>query len=119
MTKYEILADSDKIWEKTLTHFMDLYALRKAYGNDRAFNSAFKSATHIRENSLDHSIITTESDLTRDLYVESLEESLAAACKYVAKDTSARALPPPANEQLTLLRNDLDPQRKQFKLVME
>ncbi len=33
MTKYEILADSDKVWGKNLTHFTDLYALRKAYGN--------------------------------------------------------------------------------------
>ncbi len=87
MTKYEILVDSDKIWEKTLTHFMDLYALHKAYGNNRAANSGFKSAAHVRENSLGHSVITTESNLTRNLYVESLEESLAAACKYVAKDT--------------------------------
>ncbi len=39
MTKYEILANLDKIWDKTLTHFMDLYALRKAYGDDRAANS--------------------------------------------------------------------------------
>jgi hypothetical protein len=32
MTKYEILVASDKEWEKTITHFTDLYALRKAYG---------------------------------------------------------------------------------------
>ncbi len=86
--------------KKTLTHFTDLYALRKAYGDDRAANSGFKSAAHVQENSLGHSVITTESDLTHDLYVESLEESLAAACKYVTKDTAARAVPPPANEQL-------------------
>jgi hypothetical protein len=47
MTKYEILADSDKVWEKTLTQFMDLYALRKAYGNNRAANSGFESAAHV------------------------------------------------------------------------
>jgi hypothetical protein len=104
---------------KTLTHFTDLYALRKAYGNDRAANSGFESAAHVRENSSGHSVITTESNLTRNLYVKSLEESLTAACKYVAKDTATRAAPPPANEQLTLLRNNLDAQRKQFKLVME
>ncbi len=119
MTKYEILADLDKVWEKTLTHFTDLYTLRKAYGNDRAANSRFNSATHIRENSLGHSVITTESDLTHDLYVESLEESLAAAREYVTKDMAARAAPPPANEQSTLLRNDLDAQRKQSELVTE
>jgi hypothetical protein len=119
MTKYEILAYLDKVWQKTLTHFTDLYALHKAYGNDRAANSGFESAAHIQENSSGHSIITTESNLTHDLYVKSLEKSLAAACKYVAKDTAARAAPPPANEQLTLLRNNLDAQCKQFKLVME
>jgi hypothetical protein len=119
MTKYEILADSDKVWEKPLTHLTDLYTLRKAYGNDRVANSSFKSAAHVQENSLGHSVITTESNFTRNLYIESLEESLAAAHKYVAKDTAASAAPPPANEQLTLLRNNLDAQCKQFELVME
>jgi hypothetical protein len=119
MAKYEILADLDKVWEKALTHFTDLYALHKAYGHDRAANSGFESAAHVRENSSGHSVITTESNITRDLYVESLEESLVAACEYVAKNMAARAAPPPANEQLTLLCNDLDAQCKQFKLVME
>ncbi len=84
---------------KNLTHFTDLYALRKAYGDDRAANSSFESAAHLQENFSGHSIITTERDLTRNLYVESLEVSLPAACKYVAKDTAARAAPPPANDQ--------------------
>ncbi len=119
MTKYGFLADLDKVWEKTLTHFMDLYALHKAYGNNRAANSSFKSAAHVQENSLGHSVITTESNLTRDLYGKSLEESLVVAREYVAKDTAARAAPPPANEQLTLLHNNLDAQCKQFELVME
>jgi hypothetical protein len=44
---------------------------------------------------------------------------LAVARDYVAKDMAARAAPPPANEQLTLLHNNLDAQRKQFELVME
>jgi hypothetical protein len=119
MTKYEILADPDKVWEKILTHLTDLYALRKAYGNDKAANSGFESAARVRENSSGHSIITTESNLTCNLYIESLEESLAMAHEYVAKDTAACAAPPPANEQLTLLRNNLNAQCKQFKLVME
>jgi hypothetical protein len=60
------------------------------------------------------------SDLTRELYVESLEESLAAVREYMAKDTSAPPATPPAiTDQVTLLRNDLDSQRKQFELVME
>ena len=49
MTKYEILADSDKVWEKNLTHFTDLYALQKAYGNNRAANSGFKSAAQSKK----------------------------------------------------------------------
>jgi hypothetical protein len=71
-------------------------------------NSGFKSAAHIRGNSLGHSVITTESNLTHDLYIKSLEESLAVAREYVKKDTAAHVAPPPANEQLTLLRNNLD-----------
>jgi hypothetical protein len=112
-------SDSDKVWGKTLTHFTDLYALHKTYGNDRAANSGFESAAHVQENSSSHSVITTESDLTRNLYVKSLEESFAAARKYVTKDMAACAAPPPANEQLTLFCNNLDAQCKQFELVME
>ena len=44
MTKYKILSDANKVWDKTLAHFMDLISLRKAYGNDKAANSGFKSA---------------------------------------------------------------------------
>ncbi len=84
-------------------------ALCKAYGDNRTAISGFESAAHVQENSLGHSVITTESDLTLNPYVKSLEESLAAALKYVAKDMAARAAPPPANEQLTLLHNNLVP----------
>jgi len=35
MTKYEILLDSNKVWDKTLAHFMELFSLRKAYGRIR------------------------------------------------------------------------------------
>jgi hypothetical protein len=81
MTKYELLSDANKFWEKSLAHFTDLFSLRKAYGNNKAANSGFESAAHIRDHSSACSIITanTESDFTRDLYIESLEESLAAA----------------------------------------
>jgi hypothetical protein len=104
---------------KNITHFTDLYALLKAYGDDRETNSGFESAAHVQENSLGNSITTTESNLTRDLYVKKLEESLAVAREYVAKITAACTAPPPANEQSTLLSNNLDAQRKQFKLVMK
>ena len=81
MTKYEILSDANKTWDKTLAHFTELFSLCKAYGEDRAAISGFESAAHVRDHSTASSNIpaNTESDLTRDLYIESLEESLAAA----------------------------------------
>ena len=71
MTKYEILSDRNKVWDKTLAQFMELFSLRKAYGDDKAANSGFESAAHVR----DHAAATnTKSDFTRDLYIESLED---------------------------------------------
>jgi hypothetical protein len=79
--KYEILSDANKFWDKTLAHFTDLFSLRKAYGNNKAANSGFESAAHACDHSSACSVITAniESDFTCDLYIESLEESLAAA----------------------------------------
>jgi hypothetical protein len=121
MTTFKILPDADKVWDKTLAHFTDLYARRKAYGDDRAANSGFKSAAHVRDDSSSgNSAGTTANNLTRELYVESLEEFLTAVREYMAKDTSAPPATPPAiTNQVTLLRNDLDSQCKQFELVME
>ncbi len=81
MTKYKILLDANKVWDKTLAHFTDLFFLRKAYGDNKATNSGFESAVHVRDHSSTCSVITanTESDFTHDLYIESLEESLAVA----------------------------------------
>jgi len=121
MTKYEILLDSNKVWDKKLAHFFtELLSLRKAYGDDRAANSGFESAAHIRDHSSVHSIITatTESDLTRDLYIESLEESLAAAREQYASDATTRTPIPPAFNPLTLLQTELAEQRKQVSDVM-
>jgi len=75
MTKYEILSDTNKVWDKTLAHFTELFSLRKACDDDRA-------AAHARDHSSACSVITanTESDLTHDLYIKSLEESLTVAC---------------------------------------
>jgi len=120
MTKYKILSDSNKVWDKTLAHFMELFSLRKAYGNDRAANSGFESAAHIRDHSSAHSIITatTESDLTRDLYIESLKKSLAAAWEQYASDATTRTPVPPAFDPLTLNQTKLGEQRKQVLDVM-
>ncbi len=50
-------------------------------------NSGFNSAVHINDIPTNHSLISTSSDFTtRDLYIESLEESLTAAREYVAKE---------------------------------
>ena len=120
MTKYEILSDSKMVWDKTLAHFTELFSLRKAYGDDRAANSGFESAAHIRDHSSAHSIITatTESDLTRNLYIESLEESLAVAREQYASDATTRTPIPPAFDPLTLLQTELVEQRKQVSDVM-
>ena len=105
---------------QTLAHFTELFSLRKAYGDERAANSRFKSAAHICDHSSAHSIITatTESDLTCDLYIESLEKSLAAARKQYASDTTTRTPIPPAFDPLTLLQTELAEQRKQVLDVM-
>jgi hypothetical protein len=65
-TMYEILLDFNKVWDKTLAHFMELFSLHKAYGNDKAANSGFESAAHIRNHSSARSITTatTESNFT-------------------------------------------------------
>jgi hypothetical protein len=81
MTKYKILSDANKVWDKTLAHFTDLFSLCKAYGNNKAANSGFKSIAHVCDHSSACSAITanTESDFTHDLFIESLEESLVVA----------------------------------------
>jgi hypothetical protein len=120
MNKYKILSDANKVWDKTLAHFMELFSLRKAYGDDRAANSGFKSAAHVRDHSSARSIITanTESDLTRDLYIKSLKESLAAAWEQYASDATTHTPIPPAFDPLTLLQTELAEQRKQVSEVM-
>jgi len=120
MTKYEILSDLNKVWDKTLAHFTELFSLRKAYGDDRAANSGFESAAHIRNHSSAHSNITatTESDLTHDLYIESLEESLAAAREQYALDATTRTPVPPTFDPLTLFQETIAEQRKQVLDVM-
>jgi hypothetical protein len=120
MTKYEILSDANKVWDKTLAHFTELVSLRKAYDNDRAANSGFESAAHFRNHSSARSIITanTESDLTRNLYIESLEESLAAAQEQYTSDATTRTPVPPAFDTITLLQTEVAEQRKQVSDVM-
>jgi hypothetical protein len=120
MTKYKILLDTNKVWDKTLAHFTDLFSLRKAYGDNKATNSGFKSAAHVRNHSSTCSVTTasTKSDFTRDLYIKSLEESLAAARKYSTLDATTRTCVPPAFDPLTHLQTKLAEQRKQVSEVV-
>jgi hypothetical protein len=99
---------------------MELFSLRMAYGDDRAANSGFESAAHVRHHSSARSIITanTESDLTRNLYIESLQESLAVAWEQYALDATTRTPIPPAFNPLTLLQTELAEQCKQVAEVV-
>jgi hypothetical protein len=119
MTKYKILSDTNKVWDKTLAHFTDLFSLCKAYGDDKAANSGFESTVHVRDHSSAHSVTTTntKSDFTRDLYIKSLEESLAAAREYCASDATTCTPVPPAFDSLTHLQNEVE-QCKQVSEVM-
>jgi hypothetical protein len=120
MTKYKILLDANKVWDKTLAHFMDLFSLCKDYGNNKAANSGFESTAHVHDHSSACSVITTntESDFTHDLYIESLEESLAAAQEHCVTDATTRSPVPPVFDPLTLLQTKLVEQRKQVSEVM-
>jgi hypothetical protein len=87
MTKYKMKANINKTWLLTLQFFTKLFTQRKAYGDNRAANSGFNSAAHINNIPTDCSLVSTSSDFTtRNLYIESLKESLAAAWEYVAKE---------------------------------
>ncbi len=117
MTKYKMQADINKTWLHTLQFFTKNFAQRKAYGDDRVAYSGFNSAAHINNIPTNCSLVSTSSDFTtRDLYIESLEESLAAAREYVAKEcTPTLDKPDPAD----LLCMEFDAQRKQFDLIMK
>jgi hypothetical protein len=120
MTKYKILSDKNKVWDKTLAHFTDLFSLPKAYSNNKAANSGFDSAAHVCNHSSTRSVTTanTKSDFTCDLYIESLEESLAAAQEYCALDATTRTPVPPAFDPLTHLQTKLAEQHKQVSEVI-
>jgi hypothetical protein len=117
MTKYKIQADNNKTWLHTQQFLTKLFSQCKAYGDNCVANSGFNSAAHINDIPTDCSLVSASSDLTtRNLYIESLEELLAAAQEYVAKEhASTQDKPDPAD----LLRTELEAQRKQFDLIMK
>jgi hypothetical protein len=115
MTKYKMQADINKTWLRTLQSCTILFAQRKAYRDDRAANSSFGSVAHINNIPTNRSLVSTTSDFTtHDLYIESLEESLAAAREYVKECAPTPDKLDPAD----LLCMELDSQRKQFDLIM-
>ena len=122
MTKYEMQRDTDKVWTTTLQFFTYLYAQRKAYGNNRAANSAFDSAALVPCTQVpppgqsNRTVASTTSGITsRDLYIESLKEPLAAIRKYVARERA----PAMITNLTALLCTELEAQRKHFNLIMK
>jgi hypothetical protein len=86
MTKYKMRSDADKGWDLTLDHFSKLFAQRKAYGNDRAANNGFESTATMFVIPSNHTFVMSKSNgncTTCDLYIKSLEESLALARDYL------------------------------------
>jgi hypothetical protein len=98
MTKYFLQSNADKEWDPTLDHFSKLFALRKAYGNNRAANSRFESAATMFDDPFDRTFATSKSNgdfTTRDLYIESLRESLALARNYMTNAYTTAPAPAP------------------------
>jgi hypothetical protein len=62
MTKYEMRSDADKEWDPTLDHFSKLFVQHKAYGNDRAANSGFKSAATMFDITSDRTFAMSKSN---------------------------------------------------------
>ena len=120
MTMYEMRSDANKAWTPPLDHFLLIFAQRKAYSDDRAAHSGFESAATVYDVPSDCTVATIASisdTITRDLYIESLEESLAIARDYVAKPHAAPA--PNINDPFASLRADMDAQRKQFDALLQ
>jgi hypothetical protein len=117
MTNYKMQTDVNKTWIYTLQFFTKLFAQHKAYRDNYAANSGFDSVAHINNISTDCSLVSTSSDITtHDLYIESLEESLAAAQEYVIKE---RTPTPDKPDPAALPRTEFDAHRKQFDLIMK
>jgi hypothetical protein len=122
MIKYEMQSDADKEWDPTLDHFSKLFAQHKAYGDDRTASSGFKSAATMFDIPSNHTFATSKSNgnfTSSDLYIESLDESLALACNYMTNAPTTAPAPTPANDPMTTLRLDMDAQCKQFELLLK
>jgi hypothetical protein len=122
MTKYKMRLDADKEWDPLLGHFSKLFAQCKAYGNDCTANSRFKSAATMFDLPSNHTFALSKSNgncTTRDLYTESLKESLALAHDYMINTPTPAPASTPIIDPLVNLCLELDAQRKQFKLLLK
>ena len=90
-----MLADRNKTWSLTLQHFTQLYAQRKAYGDDCAANSGFDSMANIYNVPASDRSLAPSEITTHDLCIKSLEESLAAAREHISKVPDTPNLPDP------------------------
>jgi hypothetical protein len=121
MTKYEMQLYTNKAWDPTLDHFSKLFTQCKAYGNNCTANSGFESAATMYDVS-NHTIATTKSsgDFTsRDLYIESLKESLALVRNYVTNAPTMTPAPILVVNPMATLHLDMEAQCKRFKLLLK
>ncbi len=114
--------DAKKEWDPTLDHFSKLVAQCKAYGDDRAANSGFESAATMFDIPSNRTFATSKSNgnfTAHDLYIESLEKSLALARNNVTNAPTAAPAPTSVVDPMTTLCLDMDAQRKQFELPLK
>jgi hypothetical protein len=114
--------DADKEWDPTLDHFSKLFVQFKAYGDNRAANSGFESAATMFEVPSNWTFTTSKSNgnfTARDLYIKSLEESLALAQDYMTNAPMPAPAPAPVINPMTTLHLDMDAQLKQSELLLK
>jgi hypothetical protein len=113
MTKYKMQSDTNKAWDPMLSHFSKLFVQRKAYSND---------AAAMYEVPPDCTIAMTKSSSdfsSRDLYIESIKESLALARYYMANSPATAPTPTPVVDPMATPHLDMDTQCKQLKLLLK
>jgi hypothetical protein len=102
--------DTDKGWDPTIDHFSKLFKQRKAYGDNRAANSGFESAATMYDVPSNCTFATSKSNgniTSCDLYIKSLEESLALACDYMTNASTTAPAPTPVINPMTTLHLDM------------
>jgi hypothetical protein len=122
MTKYKMQSDADKEWDPTLDHFSKLFAQCKPCGNDRAADRGFKSAATMFDVPSDRTFAMSKSNsnfTALDLYIESLEESLALARDYITNAPTPAPASTPIADPLASLCLEMDTQCKQFELLLK